>query len=415
MRQAGPGATLSAMNGVLHRAEGGLRVHALAWRRDLALPVVIGAAEVTGTLLTGGHYRYQDGRSVGGGAVRLGLILPAGHLTALAWILLAIGPVALVARYRHPIAVVWLASAVALAPVLLCFGYLSLAVACFTAVRSGHQRAAWTVIAAVYLAALWLVPLAWGHPFVRPGAALAVGAWLAALVATAEVVLLRRERRAQAKSGMELDARHRSDEERVRMARELHDVIGHNISLINIQAGVGLDLMDADPEQARAALAAVRAVSGQALGELRAMLSALRDRGEEAPRAPAPGLERLPELISLTSVAGLTVTTNVSGRRRALSAAVDLAAYRIVQESLTNVARHAGPASATILLTYGEDDLHIEVTDDGYAASSHAAGAGTGIPGMRERAFALGGQLEAGRLPGRGFRVRARLPFGDTA
>jgi signal transduction histidine kinase len=415
MRHVGPGATLSAMNGVLRRAEAGQRVPGLAWRRDLALPALIGAAEMAGTLLAGGHYRFQNGRSVGAGALRLGLILPAGHMTAVAWILLAVGPVALVARYRHPIAMAWLASAAALAPSPLPFGYLSLVVALFAAVRSGHQRAAWTVLAAVYVAALWLAPLAWGRPAARPVTALLIGAWLAVLVATAEVVLLRRERRAQDRSVMELDARHRSDEERLRMARELHDVIGHNISLINIQAGVGLDLMDADPAQARAALAAVRTVSGQALGELRAMLSALRESDEEAPRTPAPGLGRLPELISLTSVAGLDVTTGVSGRRRALPAAVDLAAYRIVQESLTNVARHAGPTSATVLLTYGEDDLCIEVTDDGCAASRHSARAGTGIPGMCERARALGGQLEAGPLPGRGFRVRARLPLGDTA
>jgi len=205
----------------------------------------------------------------------------------------------------------------------------------------------------------------------------------------------------------------------------LHDVIGHNMSLINVQAAVGLDLMDTQPEQARTALAAVKTVSSQALGELRAMLSALRDADEDAPRSPAPGLARLPDLISRTGPAGLAVTTDVTGSPRDLPAAVDLAAYRIVQESLTNVARHAGPTTVAVRVAYGERDLSLEIIDGGCGADgrrtpnggaptanlpSHGMG-GTGIPGMRERALALGGQFEAGPCPGQGFQVRAWLPL----
>ncbi len=199
------------------------------------------------------------------------------------------------------------------------------------------------------------------------------------------------------------------------MARDLHDVIGHNISLINVQAGVGLDLMDTHPEQARVALAAIKASSKDALDELRTMLVALRQTGEEAPRSPTPGLARLPELIKVTRAAGLSVVTEVAGDPMPLPTPVDLAAYRIIQESLTNVARHAGPATATVRLTYERDTLVIEIADDGDTQRVNAVlpfGAGSGIPGMRERATALGGRLDAEPRPGGGFAVTARLPLG---
>jgi signal transduction histidine kinase len=409
------------MNGVPRRPGSGRvaglsrRAAGLTWRGDLALPAAAGAVQLAGSYLITGRLRYHTGHPARAGGMHLGLLLPpGGHLTALDWLLLAVGPAALIVRRRHPVAVAWLALTAALAPSPLWFGYLSLAVACFAAATSGHRPAAWAVLAAGYAGALWLAPLAWGRPVAPAGAALFAAAWLAVLVAAAEVARMRRERRSQASAARELAARHRADEERLRMARELHDVVGHNMSLINIQAGVGLDLMDADPGQARAALTAVRAVSSQALGELRAMLSALREAGEQAPRSPAPGLGRLPELIARTSAAGVSVTAHVTGQARPLPAAVDLAAYRIVQESLTNAARHARAASVTVQVAYGEDDLRIDVADDGRGVPAGRAGSGTGIHGMRERAVALGGQFEAGPRPGRGFGVRARLPLGGA-
>jgi signal transduction histidine kinase len=201
------------------------------------------------------------------------------------------------------------------------------------------------------------------------------------------------------------------------MARDLHDVIGHNISLINVQAGVGLDLMDTQPEATRAALGAIKTASKEALDELRAMLAALRNSAEDAPRAPTRGLARLDELVELTRAAGIAVVVQTIGERRALPAALDLAAYRIVQESLTNVARHAGPATATVRLAYRTDGLDIDVSDDGKAAMGNGGrlpGTGSGIGGMRERAVALGGRLTAGPRDGGGFTVSAHLPLGGT-
>jgi signal transduction histidine kinase len=409
------------MNGVRRRPGPGRRGLGLAWREDLALPVVVGLAQLAGTLATAGHLRYQQRN------LTANLVLHQScRLSVLDWMLLAIGPVALVARRRHPVAAAWLACTATLAPSPLWFAYLSLTVAFTAAATSGHRRAAWAVITAAYVSSLWLAPLIWGRPAASAATALLVAAWLAVLVVAAEAIRMRRERGLAARTAVELDSRNRASEERLRMARELHDVIGHHISLINVQAGVGLDLMDAQPEQARAALAAVRTVSRQALDELRAMLSALREAGEEAPRSPAPGLARLPDLIARTGAAGLAVTTDVAGVPRVLPTAVELAAYRIVQESLTNVARHAGPASVSVRIGYGEHDLSIEVTDDGCPAAGHTVtgnsaggqrsrGAGTGIPGMRERAAALGGRLDAGSRPDGGFGVHAVLPLGAAA
>ncbi len=189
-------------------------------------------------------------------------------------------------------------------------------------------------------------------------------------------------------------------------------MIGHDISLINVQASMGLDLMDSQPEQARAALSAIKSASKEALEELRTMLTALRQDDDVAPRSPAPRLDRLPELIELTRAAGLSVEVEVAGKAPPLPAAVHLAAYRIIQESLTNVARHAGRARVTVRVTYHDADVHVEIDDDGKAPSGGAAatGTGSGITGMRERAAALGGDLSAGFRHGGGFRVSARLP-----
>jgi signal transduction histidine kinase len=242
---------------------------------------------------------------------------------------------------------------------------------------------------------------------------------MAVLVVAAEVVRMRRERAAESRAVHRAEERRQVSEERLRMARDLHDVIGHNISLINVQATMGLDLIDAQPDQARAALGAIKTVSKDALGELRAMLAALRQDDEGAPREPAPGLGRLDGLVDLTRAAGLHVITEESGRRVQLPAAVDVTAYRIIQESLTNVARHAPGASATIRITYQPNSVLVEVVDDGRVMTSNGAssdgdapaGQGSGIAGMRERAVALGGRLDAGVHPDGGFHVEACLPL----
>jgi signal transduction histidine kinase len=226
----------------------------------------------------------------------------------------------------------------------------------------------------------------------------------------------RREQAAEAARTRGEEARRRASEERLRIARELHDVVAHNISLINVQASTALHLIDERPEQARTALAAIKQASKEALGELRSVVDILRQSDEEPPRAPAPSLARLDDLVSRVSAAGLEVLTKVEGDRRPLPAPVELAAFRIVQEALTNVHRHAGAASATVHVTYGERDLTVRVDDDGRGASPDGgAGGGAGIAGMRERVAALGGELEAGPRGEGGFRVLARLPLDGGA
>jgi signal transduction histidine kinase len=198
-------------------------------------------------------------------------------------------------------------------------------------------------------------------------------------------------------------------------------VLAHNISLINVQSGVALHLMDEKPEQARIALTAINEASADALREVRSVLGVLRGTGEKAPRAPTAGLDGLDDLVSRTTAAGVGVTLEVHGESRPLPASIDLAAFRIVQEALTNIVRHADAAAASVELTYGPDALTVQVDDDGRgsdasraggkASAPHAEGGGNGIPGMRERAAALGGTLDAGPRSSGGFRVRARIPL----
>jgi len=264
---------------------------------------------------------------------------------------------------------------------------------------------------------MWLPYLVGSEPK-PPNALAAVGiaAWLLVLGTVAEIARIRRERSLETARMHAEEARRRASEERLRIARELHDVLAHNISLINVQAGVALHLIDEQPEQARTALAAIKQASKEALGELRSVLSVLRQADEAPPpRSPAPSVERLDGLVSRASAAGLEVRTEISGTPKTLPAGVDLAAFRIVQEALTNVARHAGHATATIRVGYGEDDLTVQVDDNGNGTGQPStSGGGNGIPGMRERASALGGELEAGPRPGGGFRVLARLPLDDV-
>jgi signal transduction histidine kinase len=371
----------------------------LSFRRDLAVPIVVLVVQLGATAaLSVSHHGLK------------------GQLSAVDWLLLVVGPLALVVRRSHPVAVMWVAFAATFSPSGARLAYLSLIVAFFVAATGGHRRAAWSAIVLGYVSSIWLIPLAYGK---RPDslAALALGGWLAVLVVAAEATRIAREKSAQSAAARQLDARRRASEERLAMAGDLHDVIGHNISLINIQAGVGLDLVDTQPDQARAALQAIRTVSKEALDELRAMLGALRQPGEEAPRAPTPGLAQLDDLVERTRAAGVPVTTEIVGEQRSLPAAVDLAAYRIVQESLTNVARHAASAKARVRLTYRTDGVQIDVTDDGRRTPSNGSvppGTGSGIAGMRQRAEVLGGHLDAGPGRGGGFTVTACLPVGEN-
>ncbi|QXE39532.1 sensor histidine kinase [Streptomyces sp. GMY02] len=335
-------------------------------------------------------------------------------------LLLLAGPALLLFRHRRPVAAVFGVSAIAL--VYFAAGYpygpifLTVGVACYAAIAAGHRRAAWWAVGSLWLGHVliahwlyrWLPP---PHDRAAPwGQELVIAAFVVALCAASELVRVRREQWAREGAERRAAEKRRQDEERLRIARELHDVLAHSISVINVQAGVGLALLDSDPEQARTALTTIKAASKEALGEVRQVLDTLRTPGD-APRAPAPGLDRLPELVEQAAGAGLTVEIVRDGRRIALPPGTDLAAFRIIQEALTNVVRHSGSRTARVRLGYAPGRLELLIDDAGPATGGDAGGSGNGLVGMRERAAALGGTIEAGPGPGGGFRVRATLPL----
>ena len=381
---------------------------------DIRLAAVAAVIQVGGTLGASGH-RQAHGHH---GCWWSSSCHAATQLDVVGVALLAIGPLALLVRRRHPRAALAAIFAAALLYVSLGYlqgpNYFSLVVAVVLTVRAGDRTAARVAVIAGWVLFLWL-PAALGvtgAPTVL--AALSIAAWLVVLLAAAEALRGRQERAAEARRARQEEARRKADEERLRIARELHDVLAHHISLINVQSGVALHLMDEQPEQARIALEAINEASADALREVRSTLEILRGGKEAPPRAPAAGLARLDELVSRASAAGVGVSLEVQGDPRPLPASVDLAAFRIVQESLTNIVRHAEAGTAKVELTYGSGDLTLQIDDDGRAPPARAGG-GSGISGMRERATALGGELEAGPQPAGGFRVRARLPLGSQA
>lgn len=221
------------------------------------------------------------------------------------------------------------------------------------------------------------------------------------------------QRAIEAERMREEETSRRIDEERLRIARELHDITAHSLSIVAVQSGAALHVLDTDPSAARAALVAIRDTSRASLGELRGMLGVLRGDGEQtgaAPLTPAPGLSRIDELVGPLREAGLVVDVEVDLGTDLLPAMVDASAYRIVQEALTNVLRHAGKSDVRLSVRRDGERLEIEVLNDGPAKP--AAGEGHGIAGMRERAAALGGTFEAGPAPHGGWRVFSVLPAG---
>jgi signal transduction histidine kinase len=224
------------------------------------------------------------------------------------------------------------------------------------------------------------------------------------------------QRTAELERAREALARQAVTEERLRLARELHDVVAHAMSVIAVQSGVGAHVADSRPEEVGKALAAIEATSRAALIELRRLLGVLRQDGEpQASLTPAPGLANLEGLLAEVAKAGLAVRLRVEGAPSPLPAGLDLSAYRIVQEALTNVVKHAGPAHAQVTIRYRDQDVTVEILDDGRGAVTSASdgrvGTGHGLIGMRERIQAFGGELEVGPRPGGGFRVAARLPL----
>jgi signal transduction histidine kinase len=358
------------------------------------------------------------------------------RLDWLAWGLLAVATVALVARRRRPAMVVLVTSAATVASVGLGYplGLIWVAplLALYTAAAGGHRRLA--VVAGGMMAAV-LVGWALADPELGTPAQVAMAVLNVALaVATGEVSRGRRdylaeaERRAiEAERTREETARRRAGEERLRLARDLHDITAHTIAVIAIQAGVAEEALAEGPEPAREAVRAIRASSRQALAELKATVVTLREGEEAATPGPLPGLDRLGELVAMAQRGGVRVELAVSGATRPLPPAVELTAYRIAQEALTNVLRHAQATSATVGLRYARDALQVEVDDDGHRDNGveSASGrpsedpdrqirrSGHGLAVMAERAAAIGGHLEAGAKPAGGWRVHAWLPLGE--
>jgi len=203
-------------------------------------------------------------------------------------------------------------------------------------------------------------------------------------------------------------------EEQARIARELHDVIAHSMSVIVVQAAAANDVFDTRPERAREALRAIESTGRSTLEELRHLLGAVRGE-DETEYAPQPGLDRVDELVAQVRATGLRVAVSVEGKPRALPAALDLSAYRVVQEALTNTVKHAHATHADVALRFGDSALDVEVRDDGRGENAaDGDGSGHGLIGMRERVSVFGGSLEAGPAPGGGFAVAARFPLEDA-
>ncbi|MBN6056811.1 hypothetical protein JYK22_33095 [Nonomuraea sp. RK-328] len=290
-------------------------------------------------------------------------------------------------------------------------------VAMFESVRRGHRLAA-AVGAVAFLGGGFAIGIAEaaGQPLqpLAERTVLMVGWFLAAAVAGSasrgwRAYLDEAEHRAaEAERTREEAALRRAGEERLRIARELHDSLTHSISIIKVQAGVAVHLARKRGEEVPEALLAIQEASREAMRELRATLEVLRDSADDP---PATGLDRLDDLVGRARSAGLPTSVTIEGDRRPLPAEADRAAYRIVQEALTNVARHAGPASASVRIRYDDETLLVQVDDDGQGSQAKPPVPGVGLRGMRERVTGLGGHLRAEPRPSGGFTVQAELPL----
>lgn len=362
---------------------------------DALLAAVLGLAAVFGTV---SGERSQPGR------IPLDATGAALALAAAA---------ALTLRRRWPLPVLMAVTAATAAYLILGYPYgpalAPLVAATYTAAAYLSARRSLAVcvaaLAAVFTGPFWLAA---PGPAGKLAAILPWAGWLLLPWAAGTVVRLARQAR-------EEENRQRADAERLRVAHEVHDVVGHGLAAINMQAQIALHVLDRRPEQARPTLEAISQSSRDALEELRATLAVLRppdDAGGGDGRRPSATLAQLGQLVTRMGHSGLQVSVTINGGWPDLPPAMDLTAYRIVQESLTNVLRHAGPATASVTVDYHPDALVVEVLDDGNARPGHPLRpGGHGIAGMSERARALGGTLTAGPRAGGGFRVRARLPL----
>jgi signal transduction histidine kinase len=365
--------------------------------KDLFLAASVGIVQLSVTLMIGHN---QDGREA---------------IDALAVALVLAGPAALYWRARAPVAVMVATLAPALAYWALDYPrgpiWLAAIVAFVSAVFMGRRVPAWILLGVAWAGLVFIPQLVNNGSAPTVGKAIGIAVWLFLLGEFAEIARSKRERHLELQRAEREKARAQAGQERLLIARELHDVLAHNVSLINVQAGVALHLLEEQPDRARPALEAIKEASSETLREMRSVLDILRKPGEQPPRSPIAGVAGLDELVARTKAAGISVDARVTGSPRGLPASVDLAVYRIVQEALTNVARHAHPAAALVKLAYTDDSIEIVVEDDGLRAGEPNGYGGNGIAGMRERVVALGGDFSAGPRADVGFEVRARLPL----
>ncbi|WP_200304422.1 sensor histidine kinase [Streptomyces adelaidensis] len=394
-----------------------------------AHPMALDAALALGVLVTMMAGSFIDPHAEHGG--KWGARTP----DALSIALMVAAAALLVARRRAPMPVLAATSALTIAELVTgdprAPVAMSAVVALYTVASTTDRPTTWRVglltMTVLTGTAMLAGPLAWYDQ-----ENLGIFAWTGMAATAGDAVRSRRafvhairERAERAERTREEEARRRVAEERLRIARDLHDVVAHHIALVNVQAGVAAHVMDKRPDQAKEALAHVREASRSALNELRATVGLLRQSGDpEAPTEPAPGLERLDELVGTFHSAGLAVEVARTDEGTPLPAAVDLAAYRVIQEALTNVRKHAGQeAKAEVSVVRVGPNMEITVLDNGTGLdtstgqddAAEGAGGGHGLLGMRERVAALGGALTTGPRYGGGFRVHAILPLKTSA
>jgi signal transduction histidine kinase len=339
----------------------------------------------------------------------------AADVPALGYVLLATGGLVLAGRRRAPVTVLVVTGLCVLGYQAAGFDVPALAflVAVYSAVRAGHHTvtvaAGLLVLAGVALGAFVSGPQDPGAAFAHARDVLEL-AWLIAAGAAGEALRQAERRADEAERSREETARRRADEERLHIARELHDSLTHQISVIKVQAEAAVHVARKSGDRVPGTLLAILAASREATRELRATLEVLRD-DDGLPH----GLDHVPQLVRRARTERLDATLTIEGRPGEVPPSVDRTAYRIVQEALTNVSRHAAAATASVCITYRPDTVAIRVDDDGRALPGAAAVPGVGLTGMRERVLALGGRFQAGPRREGGFTVRAELPVDGSA
>ena len=401
-----------------------------AGAQDLLLALFVTVMQVQGTVT----------RAV---AESESVLRPLTDLGQLGYVLLIVSGAAVAVRRRWPVAVFAATALASLTYYALDFpdgpGWLGLFVALYTLTAHGDGRRSLVTaaVAITVLSAGWLIAAsdiepraAIGWVFFRIGASVMSAALGESVRARRYIAAEALERAERAERTREEEARARVDQERLRIAREVHDTVAHAIAIINVQSGVTAHVLDKRPERARETLEAIEQTSSRALQEMRAILGVLRD---DDGRVPYPGLAQIDELTARAREAGLDVDLEAPTPAPPVPTAVGSAVYRILQESITNVIRHVGPTRVTVALHYGADTLEVRVRDEGRRTGSATEATaphpsevrsnnglpgsdqpGRGILGMRERCQLLGGELHASPLPGGGFTVTARLPLVST-